>query len=355
MPFTAAELANITNSALDYYMDKGKVFAQNIQSKPMLDAFESAAGTFPGGKGDVSLAVKSGQGGGTLTGYTHDDQVSYYNPVGTKRVNFTWKEMHIGMGLTHTELKRDGITVVESDASQSTSNKDGRETQALANILEEKMDAMAEDYAGSMDDLIHGDGTADTKAIAGIGAFILTDPDAGSTGGLSRATNSWWRNRARTTDNGNTKVTSSASNGGALLQVLQTEFRQLARYAQGGARWRMFAGSDFIGAIETELRANGNYTQDGFTSEGKVDGAMADVRFKGRRFEYDPWLDDNSKSKFCYVIDMKRIKLLYMQGEKMKKTSPARPYDRYVMYKGMTSTAVMVAQQLNTSGVYEIA
>ena len=38
----------------------------------------------------------------------------------------------------------------------------------------------------------------------------------------------------------------------------------------------------------------------------------------------------------------------------MKKTQPARPYDRYVMYKGLTSTGVMVAQQLNTSGVYEI-
>ena len=28
---------------------------------------------------------------------------------------------------------------------------------------------------------------------------------------------------------------------------------------------------------------------------------------------------------------------------------------RYVMYRGVTTTAVMVAQQLNTSGVYDIA
>lgn len=354
MPFTASELANITNSALDYYMDKGKVFAQNIQSKPMLDAFEAAAGTFPGGKGDVSLAVKSGQGGGALTGYTHDDQVSYYNPTGTKRINFPWKEMHIGMGLTHTELKHDGITVTEDGASQSTSNKDGREMQALANLLEEKMEAMAEDYAGSMEDLIHGDGTADTKAIAGITSFILENPGAGSTGGLSRVTNSWWRNRALTQANGASKITSSATNGGALLQAMQAEFRQLSRFAQGGTRWKMFAGSDFIEAMETELRANGNYTQEGFTSEGKVDGGMADVKFKGKRIEFDPWMDDNSKTKFMYVIDMRRIRLLYMTGEKMKKTQPARPYDRYVMYKGLTSTGVMVAQQLNTSGVYEI-
>lgn len=354
MPFTASEIANINNSVLDFYMDKRKVYAQNIQSKPLLGALDGAAGTFPGGKGDVSLAVKSGQGGGSLTGFTHDDQVSFYNPTGTKRVAFTWKEMHIGMGLTHTELKHDGITVIENDASQSTSDKDGREEQALANLLEEKNDAMAEDYAVSMQGLVWGDGTSDTKAIAGIRSLLLTDPDAGTTGGLSRATNSWWRNRALTTDNGATDVISSASGGGVLLQALQGEFRQLSRYAMGGTRWRLFAGSDFIEAIETELRGNGNYTQEGFTNEGRVDGAMADVRFKGKKFEYEPWLDDNSLSKFCYCIDLKRIKLMYMQGEKMKKASPARPHDRFVMYKSLTTTGVMVATQLNTSAIWEI-
>lgn len=355
MSFTAAELSNIANAVLDYHMDKGKVFAQNIQSKPMFEAFDSAAKTFPGGKGDVTIRVKSGQGGGTLTGYTHDDSVSYYNPTGIKQVAYTWKEMHIGMGLTHTELKIDGITVTENGANQSTSNKDGREEQALANLLEDKTETMAEDYAGSMDDLIHGDGTSDTKAIAGIGAFILTAPTTGTTGGLSRSANTWWRNRALTTDNGNTKVTSSASNGGVLLQTLQGEMRQLRRYAQGSVRHRFFCGSDFIDAIETELRANGNYTQDGFTNGARTDGGMADVRFKGVKFEYDPWMDDNSMSKFMYAIDMNAIRLMYMQGEKMKKANPARPYDRYVMYKALTTTGLMVARQLNTSGIYEIA
>ena len=53
-------------------------------------------------------------------------------------------------------------------------------------------------------------------------------------------------------------------------------------------------------------------------------------------------------------LDMRRIRLMYMIGEKNKKASPPRPYDRYVMYRGLTSTAVMIASQLNTSGVYDI-
>lgn len=361
MPFTAQELANIANSTLDFFMGKGETYKQAIQNKPMMMAFDRNAGSFSGGKGDVSLAVKAGQGGLSLSGYTHDDVVNYGNPATTKRITFPWKEHHIGMGLTHTELKHDGITVIESGAVQRTSEKDGREEHALADLLEEKVEEMNEDYAVGWDSLVHGDGTSDTKALAGIQAFILADPSLGSTGGLSRSANTWWRNRAATAaanaaGSGDNVVTSSATNGGALLQYLQEEQRQLDRYARGSRRSMKFAGSDFIGAIETELRANGNYAQTGWQGgDGTVDGAMPKVRFAGIEIQYDPTLDDLGLAKRMYDIDMRRVKLLYMAGEKMKKANPARPHDRYVMYQGMTTTAVMVAQQLNTSGVYDIA
>lgn len=353
MPFTAAELANITNSALDHYVDRGKVHAQFIQNKPMMKAFDEYAGTFPGGKEFVSLAVKSGQGGLALTGYTHDDLLAYGNPATTRRINFPWREHFIGMGLTHTELKHDGITVVENGGNARTSEKDGREEQALANILENKIEDMQEDYAISWDNLIHGDGSSDAKALAGIRAFILDDPDTGSTGGLSRVTNPWWQNRARTAA-GSTVITSSPANGGALLQVLQAEQRQLDRYA-AGRKSRKFAGSDFIGALEIELRANGNYTLNGWQSGAKADGAMPSVSFAGITIEYDPTLDNLGLAKRMYDIDMSAIKLLYMSGEKMKKANPARPHDRFVMYQGMSTTAVMVCKRLNSSGVYDIA
>jgi hypothetical protein len=359
MPFTAQEISSYTNAVLDAYLNKGTVHKQNVQNKPMLKAFDAAAGTFAGGKGNISLAIKAGQGGLSLTGYTHDDAVAYGNPATIKRINHAWREHHIGLGLTHTELKIDGITVTEEGADQSTSDKDGREEQALANLLDEKMDDMMEDYAVSMDSLIHGDGTSDAKALAGIQSLILANPTTGSTGGVSRVANTWWRNRAATAAHagagGQGAITSATAGGGALLNFLQKDLRQLSRYAQGGTRWRFFAGSDFIDAIEKELRANGNYTLEGFSSEKAVDGGMADIKFKGKAIEYDPSLDNLSLAKRCYVIDMRRVKLWYMAGEKMKRTSPARPYDRYVMYKGITTTAVMAAQQLNTSAVYDIA
>jgi hypothetical protein len=39
------------------------------------EGFNASAGKFSGGKTYVSFAVKAGQGGGTLTGYSGDDQL----------------------------------------------------------------------------------------------------------------------------------------------------------------------------------------------------------------------------------------------------------------------------------------
>lgn len=361
MPFTSDEIANINNAVLETYIDKGTVFKQNVANKPMLDAFDKAAGKFTGGKDNVSFAVKSGQGGGSLVGYSGDDQVSFYNPTGIKRARFPWREHHIGMVVTMTELKEDGINVTESGADQSTSNMDGREEQALANLLDEKNDSLGEDYAYSLDRLIHGDGSTDAKAIAGIGSLILASPAVGTTGTIGRVANSWWRNRAATTAfagaGGQGPITVNTANGGALIEFLEKEWLQLSKYRQGATRYKIFTGSDFRAGYQKELRANGNYTLNGWNGKGNADGAMDDPTFKGIPMVWDPTLDDLGLSKRCYIIDMGRtgVRLLYMDGQRMKKHNPARPYDRYVMYNAITTTAVMVAKQLNTSAVYDIA
>lgn len=361
MAFTADEIADINNGALENYIDKGTVWKQNVANKPMLAAFNEAAGKFTGGNENVSFAVKSGQGGGSLAGYSGNDQVSYYNPTGIKRARFPWKEHHIGMTLTFTELKTDGIDITEDGATQNTSPVDGRETHALVNLLDEKMDTLGEDYAYSLDTLIHGDGSSDTKALAGIGSLILPSPAVGTTGTIGRVANSWWRNRAATAAyaaaGGQDAITSATANGGALIEFLEKEWLQLNKFRTGQTRIRIFAGSDWIAAYKKELRANGNYSQVGWQGKGNVDGGMDDPSFKGTRIEYDPTLDRLSLPKRAYVIDMGRtgLRVLYFNGKRMTKHNPARPFDRYVMYNGITMTGVMIAKQLNTSAVYDIA
>lgn len=350
MPFTADELADINNMALETYLDKGKIHKQDVANKPMLEAFQDGAGEFPGGKEYVSFLVGSGYGGGTLAGYTGDDQLAHYNPTGSVRFRMPWKEHYLGMQVTMTELKYDGIDVIENGSNQRTSEMSGREAQALANILDEKNEKLGADYNFSLDRLIHGDGTTDTKALAGVLAFISETPTTGSVGGISRAVNTWWRNDAPGA------ISSNTADGGALIEAMDKAARRRAKYANGQTNVKYFAGSDFIDAYKKELRANGYYSQTGWRNK-TPDGAMSDPSHAGLPIVWDPTLDDLSKQKYCYALDMGKrgIRLMYMDGQKYKKHNPARPYDRMVMYNGISMTGVMVARQLNTSGVYKIS
>jgi hypothetical protein len=353
MAFTAAELSNIANAALDFYIDKGKIYSSTIQDKPLLAALDSKAKTFPGGKGDVSVAVK-GAYTTTVAGYTHNDTVTYANPANVKRANYTWREHHAGISVTLTELKHDGISVSDSLNSASTSNHSSRDQTALANLLQDKLEDMMEGYARGMNTLLWGDGTSDPKAIAGITSIIKDDPTTGSVGGIDQsvAANSWWRNRV------NLAVSTTAS-GVELVEELNSEMRQLRRY--GGKPDIALCGSDFLDRLATELRNKGYFTQNGFAR--RTDVGVGDITLEGVVFKYDPEMDDIGTSnggltdyaKRCYMFDSSKINLMYMDGEKLKRHSPARPADQYVMYRSITTTGVLGATQLNCHGVYQFS
>lgn len=158
--------------------------------------------------------------------------------------------------------------------------------------------------------------------------------------------NTWWRNRARLA------VDSSTPSNQNLVNALQTDFRQLRRYGKGPTH--LFAGSDFMAAFEAELRNKGNYTLEGWAKNGKIDASIADIAFKGLEIVYTPQLDDLSRSKYMYALDLDAIQLRPMEGEWEKMHTPARPPEKYVMYRAMTSTGGLIAKQLNTSEVISI-
>lgn len=349
MPFTAQELANITNAALDFYI-KGEAMKQAVQARPFYDALRASSKTFPGGKSDIRRNVK-GDYTSAFTGYSHDDTVSYANPANLKQVNFTWKEMHAGISLTMTELKKDGISVVDTNGEQVSQHSD-REMTAITNLLDDKLDDLAEGSARSFAVTCWSDGTQDAKVFPGVQSIILPTATVatGTTGGIDRAVNTWWRNRART---GASKITASASLQ-TLSKTLRSEVRQLRRY--GGKPSLLMCGSSFIDSLELEVSEKGTYTQEGFTSAGKTDIGLADISMRGvGTFKYDPTLDDLGLSKMCYLIDPRHLYLDTMDGEDMKQHAPARPADKYVIYRGVTWTGGLVADQLNCHGVYEVA
>ena len=368
--YTQPLLDHVTTAALDWWFNKGSAFQQAIQEKPLLAMMESKAKSFPGGKGDIVISVKGDYGNtsapGTndkLVGYELSDTVNYYTPANLKQARYPWKEHHIGISLTHSELKTDGISVVDTNG-EDTSEHSGRDDTVLVGLLEDALQDLSERYAISLNDLLWTNGTADPKALAGIAALITDAPGTGTVAGIDRALKPWWRNRAYTTAMGTAvggtpalagwgggPITSAAANGGALITQLQKEYRQLTRY--GGKPNTGFCGSDWLGAIESELRANGNYSMTGFSS-GK-DVAVGQISYMGTDFTYDPTLDALGKSKRCYWWDSRDIYLVKMQDEWRHQHSPARPPDKYVLYRGITSTGQLCARRLNSAVVIDIA
>lgn len=368
MAFTAGEVTNIANASLDFYFNKGDSFKQTISKRPFWDFLERRKKFFPGGKGNISLAVVGafgdGSGNDVVKGYTHNDTVAFFTPANIKRANYPWREHHLGLTLTHTELKIDGISVVDTNG-ENTRNHSNREMTVLVGLLEDKLFALGEQYARSMNLLAYGDGVADAKAIAGLQYLIAADPSVGVVGGIDRAVaaNAFWRNRARTVAfgakvtgtpalaaHGGDAVTSATTDGGALLQVLQYEYRQMTRY--GGTPNKAFCGSAFLDAMEKELRANGLYSQTGFS--GGADVSVGKLRFMNTEFEYDPTLDDLALSKRCYWLDMDKVFLEAMTDEWRKDHTPARPATQFVLYRSITSTGQMVMSQANSSLVIDI-
>lgn len=362
-------LDNIANAALDFHMDRGTVYQQAIQDKPLVQMMERNAKTFPGGKGKITIRVQGNYGTGNaavdgITGYVGDDSVGFTNPANIKTLEYTWREHHMGFSLTHTELKHDGISITDAAGDGSAmSRHSNRDATMLANIFDNKMTDFMELKARSMNDLLWGDGTADPKAFHGLTHFIRANPLAGTVGGIdaSLAANSWWRNRARTAayatahgssegPHGGDAVTSTPQNGGALAAVLQKEMRQLRRF--GGRPTATLCGSDFLAALENEIRANGYYSNQGFTSG--QDLAVGDVRFGPLTFRYDPSLDDLSLSKRAYIWDPRVIFMMKMEGEWEKRSTPARPADKFVMYRSITWTGQMVCRRRNAALAIDI-
>lgn len=348
MPFTAPQLANIANAALDYYI-RGDALDQAVQDKPLLNAMVKAQKTFPGGKGNISIPVK-GDRTTTIMGYTADDTVTYANPANIKRVVYPWKEIHAGITFTNTELKMDGISVVDSLNGADTVEHSQAELTRLTGLLKDKLDDMAKGWAEGFNKMLWQDGTQDAKQVPGVRALVLDAPNVGVTGGLDRATTLWWRNRALT---GAQKIVSAPATQ-TLIKTLRSEVRQLRRW--GGRPTTALCGSTALTKLEAEVAEKGYYTQEGWASPSKNDIAMAQVSMRQvGNFIYDPTLDDLGFPDYMYLLDLSHISLYAMEGEDKKTHTPARPYDKYVYYRAMTWTGGLAVDQLNAQGVYQVS
>lgn len=337
---------DIVSAALDFYV-RGKAISQSTVKKPFLRWLMDHKKTFPGGKQYVSTPVQiayMGDQTSFIQGYTSDDTLTFSQAMNLLRAQYPWKELHMGLMLTWSELKQDGITVTDN---QRTSEHARSDLTRLTGILENRLDDFVESRARGLNRMFFLDGSQDSKQIPGLASILTTTPGVGSTGGLSRVTYPLWQHRTAF----DIPVSPQTQ---SLTKKLRSEVRQLKVY--GGEPDAIFAGSLAIEAVEAELTEKGYYSMTGFANKGKNDVGVAQIHMLGvGDIMFDPFMDQIGLSKTIYMLDSRRVKYRPMDGEEQKTLAPPRPYNYAVFLRSITETGAFEASQLNALGYYTVA
>lgn len=346
MELTVQELENVTNATIDYHIKTPAIRAQTLQNKPFLKALMERKKTVPGNKGEITFGVK-GEYTTTLMGFSGDDDVEYQNPANMKRGRTSYKLLHAGISFTMDEMLRNGISINETLNGASERRHSDRDTVALADLMKDKVDDMMEGSDRGLNQMLWDDGTQDAALVPGVRSVVLDDPTSATVVlGIDQSSNTWWRNRA------SLGLSTATPSNLVIMTKLQNEWRQLRRY--GCNPTDVFCGSSWLEAMENELRSKGNFTQDGWSMSKATDGSLADIKFNGVNFIYDPTLDDMGRAKYCYVFDMRRMHLVAIDGEDGKDHKPARPPTQYVFYRAKTWALGFYSDQRNGQAVYSI-
>lgn len=349
---TAAELSNIAVTTLDHY-ERGKAKNQYIEARPLLNELIKRQKPYSATAGNLKCNVKF-QNGANFQGFEGDDTVSYTNLTNVKQASYSTSMIHSGIKMTYEELQKQGIHVVDHVGEKPITRMNKSDLEIITNILEDKYDEMMEGWAINFDEMLHQDGTQDSKEVPGIKSMIADDPTSDTVGGIDRSVsaNALWRNRNSGYSGGLTTITASEANQ-TITKFFRNEVRQLQRY--GGKPNFIICGNTAIEALEQEYQAKGSYTETGF-AKGTNDLGMATISIRGiGTFNYDPTLDNEGEADRVYILDLDAIKLRPLKGEDRRHHAPARPHDEYVLYKAMTWSGGLVADRLNSSGVYKLA
>jgi len=340
---------DIASAALIFYV-RGKALSQTTQDKPLLSWLRSGQKTFPSGNLQISEPIQSvfmSDTAGFLQGYQEDDSLNFGQAQNILRAAFTWKEVAASLIISWTELKKDGITIVDDSKGGRTSEHSDVALTRITGLLENRMDDYGESWSRAFNNMLWQDGSQDAKQVPGIQALITTNPSIGSTGGISRVTYSSWRNRA------SLGLPTSAQNS-ALILFLNSELVQLKRF--GGKPNKALCGSAWLDALRLELVAKGYFSQTGFQDQKATELGVGGLHITGLgAFEYDPTMDSLGLQKYCYILDGKKLQLRPMEEEDNKILTPERPYQYMVFLKSMTWTGGLTVKQLNGNGVYSVA
>jgi hypothetical protein len=350
MPALGVTAANdIASLALFWYI-KGKTLSQTTYDKPLLQWLMKGSKTFASGNKTLSIPIQGAfmsDVPGSLQGISGDDSINYNAASNALRVVYNWYQTIFSLWITWTDLLIDGISIVDDSKGGRRSEHSEAAQTRLTGLLENRLDDFMESRMRARSNMFWSAGTQDAKQVPGVTSLIVDAPaNNTSIGGQTTASCPGWKSRANLT------LQASPANS-TLIQFFNSEVVQLKIF--GGKPNKWVGGSAFLDGLRSELFAKGYFTQTGFMGEKATDLGMGGTHISGiGKCEFEPTLDFKGQSKRSYIMDSRHLNLRTMEQESNKVLTPERPYNFLVFLHNVMDTEALVADQLNTQGVYAI-
>lgn len=349
MPISAAELQDRLKVGLDFYLKNKPPIDQVALERPFFKALMSKKKVFTGAAQYVveQLRTNYGSNGQWFTGATG---VTYNNRKTIEQAKYSWFNFHDGLQLEEDRLIANGIKISGEKATPTADEK-----IALTNLITEQTESLTLGAYERMSRDLHFDGTQATDAIQGLDALLpITANNTGTVGGISRATNTWWRHGL-----------STSIAAGSVTKQMEKMWRECIKTSTGRPDL-ILAGADFIDAYRLE-NPQGSTRQVVVTNKGggfDVDNAVNEVFFKGVPIQYAPEFDDNFGgaqsptipwSKRCYFINTKHMQLRPIDGSDFTNRTPVRPATQYIAYMAILWRGALTMNMAKAHAVLSIA
>jgi hypothetical protein len=270
--------------------------------------------------GDIITASLEYAVNGTVTSYSDTETISTTRQDVFDRAQYNWKE-YAG-------------TVVQSELENAINQGGAKKFD----LLKAKLANLKKSFDRQFDIDLHGDGTANSsKVLGGLQALVLTSPATGTTGGINRATFSFWRNQQAS----GAKTTSAFDN-------LRASLRSVYNLSSNGVagdhpKFVEMDRASFEG-LEGLLLAN-----ERFTSKAEADGGFKNevLKFKGAMCAYGP----NVAAGYAYLLNPAYVKLQYLKGHWYKAGETVEPANQTVKVFKVHTICNLIGTNLRMVGV----
>ena len=256
----------------------------------------------------------------TVKSYSGYDPLDVTPQEGISAAEYEWKQI------------AGSITV-----SRSEERKNSGESQVI-NLLDSKIRQAELSLEDTLSTMLFSDGTGNGgKDLMGLAALLKDTPTTGSVGGISRATNTWWRNQYTT----GTKTTTAYDN---LLAAMRTVYNRSSK------------GSDHPDLILSDRDTFEGYesllvTNERFQDQKTGDAGFENLKFKGATVLWDPACPGSTSDGRMYFLNSKYLSWVVDEQTDFTITPFVRPKDQDAKTAQILFMGNFVASNLQRQGV----